>query len=85
VTTIEVWDELLLPLADVFESGKPQLAVDIGPMFAETYEPVRECLAMKVAEGSVVAAEGLPLYRLTANGYGKYKARIDALRTVYNL
>ena len=81
VTTDEVWDKLLLPLADLFESRIPNRVVDPGPLFPETFEPVRECLAMKIAEGSLIDVMGAKVYQLTPAGYAKYKPRIDFLRS----
>jgi hypothetical protein len=80
MTKEEVWDALLLSLADVYESDKPNLCVNLGPLFPESFEAVRECVAAKKAEGSLEPNSGLMLYRLTSQGYAKYKARIDFLR-----
>lgn len=81
MTSEEAWDELLLPLADSFESGLPDRFVDLGPIFSETFKAVRECMTMKVAEGSVTKEAGSSHYRLTASGYAKYRPRIDFLRS----
>jgi len=81
MTESEVWDEMLLPLADQFESGNPRTVVSIKTLFAETFEPVRQCIAMKKAEGSLLDVTGMGDYQLTPQGYAKYKARIDFLRT----
>lgn len=79
MTIDEVWDKFLLPLADVFESGNRRF-VGSGDLDIETFEPVRECLAMKIAEGWLTDFDGIGAYRLTAAGYARYKPRIDFLR-----
>ena len=70
----------MLPLADLFESGISNRGIGPGPAYLETFEAVRECLAIKVAESSLVNMFGTDIYRLTSAGYLKYKARIDFLR-----
>ncbi len=81
MTTDEAWDKLLLPLADLYESPLPGRWVDPGPMFAETIEVVRECLDLKEAEGSLTRIRAVNLCRLTKQGYARYKARVDFLRS----
>jgi hypothetical protein len=80
MTIDDLWDGLLLPLADVYDTGNPRLVADLGVMFPETIELLRECLAAKIAEGSLIPVEEMHLYRLTPTGYAKYKSRIDFLR-----
>jgi hypothetical protein len=81
MTIGEVWDELSLPLADAFESGISSRVVDPGPMFLDTGEVVRECVAMKIAEGSIVNVMEMKVYQLTPAGYARNKPRIDFLRS----
>jgi hypothetical protein len=80
MTASEFWDEMLLPLSDAYESGDARPDAGIGPMFSEIFEVVRQCLAMKLAEGSLVVVDGKHLYRLTPEGYAKYRPRISSLR-----
>jgi hypothetical protein len=76
-------DEILPCLADEFETGN-QSGRTIEPKSAEEFEPLRECLAMQVAEGWFLRTNfgKLNAYRLTKAGYAKYKPRIDALRAL---
>jgi hypothetical protein len=80
MTANDFWDEMLLPLADAYESGDARMDADIGPLFSEVFAVVRECLATKVAEGSLVVLDGTHLYRLTREGYAKYRPRVNFLR-----
>jgi hypothetical protein len=82
MTQDEILGSILLPLADEFEVGNGRgRAIDSA---STAYEPLRKCLAMLIAEGSVtefmVAAQRTGMYRLTNEGYNKYKPRIEALR-----
>jgi hypothetical protein len=77
----QVLDQILLPLADVFEAGNTK-RVTLTPSSSEEYEPLRECLAALTAEGSLGDPENAKVYRLTPLGYAKYKDRINALRTL---
>lgn len=79
MTTEEIWDSILLGLADNFEAGNRGLRT-FSPSSPEEFEPLRECLAMKIAEGSLMDVQSMKVYRLTSAGYEKYKPRIDALR-----
>lgn len=74
--------EILLCLADEFEGGSRAGRI-IEPKCAAEFEPLRELLAMQVAEGWLHRESfGIRnIYRLTNAGYAKYKPRIDALRT----
>jgi hypothetical protein len=77
----EVLDSILLNLADVFEGGDSHRFATIEPSSVEEYEPLRECIAGMVAEGSLLNyMKGC--YRLTPAGYAKYKPRISALRAL---
>lgn len=79
----QMLDEILLCLADEFEGGSRTGRI-IEPKTAEEFEPLREMLAMQVAEGSLhhQSFGNLNVYRLTNAGYAKHKPRIDALRTL---
>lgn len=78
----QMLDEILPSLADEFEGGSCTGRI-IEPKTAEEFEPLREMLAMQVAEGWLhhESFGNLNVYRLTNAGYSKYKPRIDALRT----
>jgi hypothetical protein len=78
----QMLDEILLCLADEFEGGS-RVGRTIEPKTAEEFEPLREMLAVQVAEGWLHHQNfgKLNVYRLTNAGYAKYKPRIDALRT----
>jgi hypothetical protein len=78
----QMLDEILLCLADEFEGGS-HVGRTIEPKTAEEFEPLRELLAVQVAEGWLhhQSFGKLNVYRLTNAGYAKYKPRIDALRT----
>ncbi len=78
----QMLDEILPCLADEFEGGS-RVGRTIEPKTAEEFEPLREMLAMQVAEGWFHHQNfgKLNVYRLTNAGYAKYKPRIDALRT----
>lgn len=81
MTESEVLDNILLNLADSFESGNSQRYSTFEPSSVEEYEPLRECIAGMIAEGSLLNyMQGC--YRLTSAGYAKYKARISALRAL---
>ena len=79
----QMLDEILPCLADEFEGGSRAGRI-IEPKCAEEFEPLRELLAMQVAEGWFhhQTFGKLNIYRLTNVGYAKYKQRIDALRTL---
>jgi hypothetical protein len=78
----KILDSILRSLADHFEAGKGHWQ-PIEPESAEEYEPLRECMANLLAEGSVIqATPGAKVYQLTARGYSIYKARIAALRVL---
>jgi hypothetical protein len=79
MTVDEIWDSFLLPLADLFEAGNRRY-MGSDQLDIETFEPVRECLAIKIAEGSLTDFQGMGAFQFTAAGYSKYKARVDFLR-----
>jgi hypothetical protein len=81
ISESDILDQMLLPLADIFEAGNTKM-YDVRPSCSEEYEPLRECLAGLIAEGSLSDFDGTKSYRLTPNGYTKYKDRIRALRTL---
>jgi hypothetical protein len=74
-------DSVILSLADQFEAGNRKW-VTIEPASAEEYEPLRQCMAKLVAEGSASTPVGITgAYQLTKEGYSQYEARITALRS----
>jgi hypothetical protein len=82
MTHDEILDSILLPLADEFEAGNRRgRAIDSA---STESEPLRKCVATLIAEGSItefmIASQRTGMYRLTAEGYRKYKPRIDSLR-----
>jgi hypothetical protein len=81
MTKSEILDSILLPLADAFEAGK-QAGCPITAANAEEYEPLRECLAEQIADGSLTDPRRMKIYHLTKAGYLKHKPRIDALRSL---
>ena len=83
MTQEQILDEVLPCLADEFEAGN-QNGRTIEPKSAEEFEPLRECLAMQVAEGWFLRSNfgKLNIYRLSKTGYAKHKPRLDALRSL---
>ena len=82
-TRDEILDEMLLNLADGFESGNRTVRT-FSVSSVEEYEPLRECFAWMVAEGF---ARSFPtpqcwMVSLTPEGYKHFKPRIDALRAL---
>lgn len=79
----EPLDSMLLPLADAFEAHKPNLAgVEVKPLPGE-WEPLREFLAQRFAEGLMVySGTGKESWcvQLTQKGYTAYLPRIKAKR-----
>ena len=82
MTYQEVLDDLLLPLADLYESQIQNRVLNLLPPTVENYEARRECLAGLIAEQSVLNYQGTNTYILTPAGYLKYKDRITALRAL---
>jgi hypothetical protein len=77
----EILDQVLLPLADQFEAGKPNHWCSFEPGEISEYEKLRECLAELVAEGSVIRSHA-GQFRFSQPGYTKYLHRMKALRTL---
>jgi hypothetical protein len=73
-------DQVLLPLADQFEAGKPNRVCTFAPGDVTEYERLRECLAELAAEGSVIRKGNS--FQFSASGYAKYLPRIKALRVL---
>jgi len=83
-TKEQVQDELLLPLFDLYESGKDKW-LDPDPYHTITiqeFEPMREWLAESTANGWLEKYRGVPLYRLTAAGYKHFAPRVAVLRAI---
>jgi hypothetical protein len=77
----DVRDELLLPLADLYEVGNRNF-LGINPKLRlETYEIERQWLATAVANRWLERAEFKDHYRFTNDGYLEFKPRINALRS----
>lgn len=74
-------DQVLLPLADQFEAGNPNHWYSFRPGELAEFEPLRECMAELVAEGSVLR-DSTGHFQLLATGYAKYLPRIQALRAL---
>ena len=83
MTKEEILNEILPGLADGFEAGN-QKARWFSPSSAEEFEPLRECAAELVAEGSARSFQTPQTFimALTAEGYRRYKPLIDALRSL---
>jgi len=79
MTIDRMLDEILPGLADEFEAGNRKFRY-FKPSSIDEYEPLRECLAVLIAEGSLIDFQKSGSYQLTAAGYSKYKPRVDALR-----
>jgi hypothetical protein len=78
-----ILDQVLLPLADQFEAGNDAHWYGFQPVRADESEPLRECIAELVAEGSVVRnSHRKDLFQFVGTGYWKYLPRIKALRAV---
>jgi hypothetical protein len=77
----KILDQVLLPLGDQFEAGHPNRGYSFEPGDVTEYEKLRECVAELVAERSV-HRDAFGLLRLSESGYAKYRARIEALRTL---
>ena len=76
-----ILDQVLIPLAEQFESRKNR---DYWYSFtpdAEDYEAFQQCMAELFAEGSVLT-KGKGLFRFSESGYTKYIHRIRALRAL---
>lgn len=73
-------DEMLLPLADQFEAGNPNHWYSFRTEVPQ-YEALRECLAVLVAERSVLR-DFAGHFQFTKEGYVKYLPRVKALRAL---
>ncbi len=69
MTRNEILAIILPSLIDEFEAGNKH-GRTFSPSSAEEYEPLRECLAAMIAEGSLTREHG-KIYRLTNAGYSK--------------
>jgi hypothetical protein len=81
MTKDQVLDEILLDLAVEFEAGNGKFRY-FKPSSLEEYEPLRESLAILVAERSLINFQKTGGYHFTPAGYAKYKTRIEALRSL---
>ncbi len=81
MTREQILDEILPGLADEFEAGNRRFR-EFKESSPEEFEPLRECLAMLIAEGSLIDFLKSRSYQFTPAGYTKYKPRIDALRAL---
>ena len=77
----KILDEIILGLADEFEASNRHPRT-FEPSSREEFEPLRECLASLIAEGSLSEFQKMRCYLLTPTGYLKYKSRVDALRVL---
>jgi hypothetical protein len=76
-----ILDQILRPLADGYESDKLNHWVTLNPGCPEEFEPLRETLAALRTERSITRSP-LGDYRLTAEGYERYRGKLDVLRTL---
>ena len=76
----DILDQLLLPLADQFEAGNPNHSYSFRTDIPQ-YEALRECLAVLVAEGSVLR-DFAGHFQFTKEGYTRYLPRVKALRAL---
>lgn len=81
MTNDRILDEILPTLADEFESGNRRFRT-FAPSSPEEFEPLRECLATLIAEGSIIDFLKTKSYQLTGTGYLRYKDRIGVLRAL---
>ncbi|HXP78857.1 MAG TPA: hypothetical protein VN976_03045 [Verrucomicrobiae bacterium] len=77
----EILDEISPGLADESEAGDRKFRT-FSSSSVQEYESLRERLAMLIAEDSLQDYQKTSCYQLTLASYGKYKPRIDALRTM---
>lgn len=77
----KILNQVLLPLADQYESGLHDRCVTLKVTTPEEFEPFRETMAALRAEGSVKLFVG-EAYQFTAAGYAKYVEKIQALRVL---
>ena len=79
-----ILDSMLPTLLDIYEAQIPNRVATFDPATPEEFEPLRECKASLIAEGSAVNYMGMGGLQLTPQGYIKYKDRGSALRTLPN-
>jgi hypothetical protein len=77
----KILDQILLSLADQYESGRTDHCVSLTVATPEEFEPFRETMAALRAEGSVTMSP-FRTYQMTASGYAKYADKIKALRVL---
>jgi hypothetical protein len=75
-----ILNQILLPLADQYESGHSGRCVTLK-VTPEEFEPFREAMAALRAEGSIKSFVGEG-YQFTAAGYAKYAEKTHALRVL---
>jgi hypothetical protein len=81
MTQENILHQIIPALADEFEAGNRRFRT-FQPSNAEEFEPLRECLAILIAEGSLIDFQKTRSYQLTPAGYLKYKDTIRALRAM---
>jgi hypothetical protein len=77
----EILTELLLPLAEEFETGNRHGVRLDGSRMAQS-EALRECISELVAEGWLDQCDLSNRYKLTDAGYKHFGTRMKALRTL---
>jgi hypothetical protein len=77
----KILDQILLSLADQYESGRNDRCVTLTVTTPEEFEPFRETMAALRAEGSVVMPV-VGTYQMTRSGYAKYADKIKAIRVL---
>jgi hypothetical protein len=82
-TKEQVADDIILGLADLFESGSTRwYRIEQDEKHPEEFEPLRECLADMMSEGWLVQFRPAPIFKLTPEGYKHLRLRIYALRAL---
>ncbi len=76
----KILDEILLPLADAFETFRKGRGVQIGHDATEEYEVFRETIAEQIVLGFINRV-GQDSYQLTNEGYANHLPRIKELRS----
>jgi len=74
----EALSEILLPLANAFETGNEH-GLRLDPSSREE-GPLKECLSELIAEGWLARCLSLNHYALTMEGYRHFEPRLRALR-----
>lgn len=80
-TKEQVLNDILLSLADQFESGSTQWRW-FKPESPQEFEPLRECLADMISEGWLDRFDSFNAYKLTPAGYKHFRRQIKALRVL---